>query len=88
MVENTKLTLMAHLTTFQWKKFTWLLKAHQAYRDEGLRWRRNQRWRASLFGRGLGWLRGHLGAARQAVGGPRGPPLFAGASSSAASSSA
>ena len=88
VVENTKLTIMAHLTTFQWKKFVWMLKARQAMQQEGRRWTRNPRWLASLFGREMGWLWGHLGAARQALATPRGARLFAVGSSAGATSSA
>ena len=76
VVENVKLTLMAHLTTFQWKKFVWMLRMRAAMEEEQMRWRRNPRWLARMFGKELAWLWGHIGGARQQINMPKNLPLF------------
>ena len=88
VVENKTPTLVAYLTTFQWTKFVWMLRARRAMQQEQRRWVRNPRWLASLYGRELGWLWGHLGSARQALGTSRGASLFAASPSAGATSSA
>ena len=74
LVENVKLTLAAKLTTFQWKKFVWLLRARAAFGPT--QWKRNPRWLALMFGTELGWLWGHLGGARRAMHKPEVIQLF------------
>ena len=76
VVENVKLTLRAHLTTFQWKKFVWMLRMRAAMEEEQMRWRRNPRWLAHMFGKELAWLWGHVGGARQQINMPKNIPLF------------
>ena len=76
VVENTKLTLMAHLTTFQWKKFTWMLRAREAFYLERMRWKRNPKWLANMYGKELAWIWGHIGNARRAITQPKNIPLF------------
>ena len=72
-MENAKLMLIPHLTTFQWKKFVWLLRARAAF---GREWKRNPRWLARMFGTELAFLWGHLGGARRAMDKPAAIQLF------------
>ncbi|CAE7326527.1 psaC [Symbiodinium sp. CCMP2456] len=68
LVVNAMISIQSQLFTFKWKTFVWMVRIREAVRLEmgdQAKWRRNARWLMSLFGKQLGALWGHLGAARQ-----------------------
>ena len=75
-IENIKRVLHSRLTTFQWKKFVWLLRVRQAAYQEGAALRRRPaRWVATLQAREIGWVWGHLGGTTKVLKGPGGAEL-------------
>ena len=67
VVENYKLCMNAHLTTFKWKQLFQQVRAKEAFRLENMHWKRPARWLCTQFQKELGWIWGHTGSARQHV---------------------